>query len=710
LIFSAGTTLLWAFGPRPWSKLQAFGLAFALSGCVVALAATANLQRYGAGWPDYWAVRSAEVTDALDVSLQELYESGERAADQTAAATDSLEGAALTRAVRRIREETGMAALAVYGPDGRLVTWDGTHRGKVPEEVLRQYSRFAYGESPLFSYFYSTAPLERTGGIAVAASLLRAELPPGLRGEEDDFASRFRKATGESVRIFESHRVSEGTPLDFTFEGRSLFSLEVVRPSQGQRRDQMLRRWLRIVGALVLLAWLFLAAGGHGRPWQLPLAAVVLITGAALAPVDGLVRDTTAPASGGFLLPGPAGLTLMRVLALSVAAALVAGMLAPRGRGPLKKAWLGIGVPVAVLFPAAVWALREGVSTSLLAGPEGSFLVFQSTLALLLTLVAYVSFRLHRIGEGGSGAAATLLAGLVIPPLLAVYAVVFVRQFGTFPSWAAVFWAFPAVLLGRGLDRSGMRWRGLPRWALAVLLGSTAALTFSWAARTEGRVARGETRMAQLADPVDPYLQFLLYRFGDRVQELDAGGAGAVEILYRGWVDSGLAEGGYPLWLTVWSQGDMPQEEFQIGVSRARPAATRDLLDQARLADSVSIVGLGQANAKYIAVVPLGGGAVATAVVPPVGQGTVSSPLANIFSPVLDPEVDALTLEMLLATPGQNYHVHYTVAIPGGLILSARATLIFFMNLVVFLAVWGVGRIMARGLRRPFRGWRVMVT
>jgi len=50
------------------------------------------------------------------------------------------------------------------------------------------------------------------------------------------------------------------------------------------------------------------------------------------------------------------------------------------------------------------------------------------------------------------------------------------------------------------------------------------------------------------------------------------------------------------------------------------------------------------------------------------------------------------------------------VAIPGALILSARATLIFFMNLVVFLTLWGGGRIMARGLRRPFRGWRVMVT
>jgi signal transduction histidine kinase len=65
---------------------------------------------------------------------------------------------------------------------------------------------------------------------------------------------------------------------------------------------------------------------------------------------------------------------------------------------------------------------------------------------------------------------------------------------------------------------------------------------------------------------------------------------------------------------------------------------------------------------------------------------------------------------MLLSTPGQRYHAHYTVGIASPLILSARATLVVFLNLVVFLLVWGAGRFMAGGLRRPFRGWRVLVT
>ncbi|NIQ60365.1 MAG: hypothetical protein GWN71_45765, partial [Gammaproteobacteria bacterium] len=42
--------------------------------------------------------------------------------------------------------------------------------------------------------------------------------------------------------------------------------------------------------------------------------------------------------------------------------------------------------------------------------------------------------------------------------------------------------------------------------------------------------------------------------------------------------------------------------------------------------------------------------------------------------------------------------------------LSARATVILFLDMLAFFVAWGAGRAMYRGLRPPFGGWLVAVT
>ncbi len=738
LVVGVACVVAWTLSPRPWSKLQALGIALTVGAITAGFATYPDLVPFERDWAEHWSAREAELVELLRTDLRALTDAGELAADRIAALSDSLQGGDLDRALSSLRRETGMAGLAVYGPgpSPRLVTWDGAHQGQVPAQVTLGRRRFSYGESPLFSYLYITAPVEGTGGTAVAAALLRAELPPGLQGSEDDFAVRFRRQTGESIRIFAPHRVVAETVWDFLIEDRSLFAVAVAQPSRTERRADALLAWSRVVLALLIGAWLFLALGGHGRTLQLPLAAASLLVLAVLVPLDPLLRGETYLSSAQFLLPGPLTVTLVPLLALAVAGAFVAGLLMPRGPGRVRMPWIPALLLVGVGFPLLGGVMLEGASGSLLSGPERSFVAFQSALALLLTLPAYGALRSIQLRPGRRGAPAAFLSGIAIPLLMVAYASMFVRQFGSFPTWALAFWAVPAGLIGYGLDRRGRGWRSVPRWILAGLLGATAALSLAWGARVDARIQAAEDRMTNLGVQVDPYLEFLLRRFGSRAQALDASGAGAVEILYRSWVDSELAREGYPVWLTLWSPGDLPQEEFRIGVSESRPGVADDFLSAARQSDTVAIHPLARADANYLAVVPLRAGAVVTATVPPRREASATSPLSDLYAPDRTVREDPLTLvpllpgdvataaetprwspepegwrgEMLLTTPELEYDAHFLVAIPGPLVLSARATLILFLNMVTFFAAWGAGRTMSRGLRPPFGGWLVAVT
>ena len=133
--------------------------------------------------------------------LDELLQTGEDAAAElariAARGTDTEDAAALQAVMRR----AGMAAVAIYHPDGRLRWWDGNHRGLVPEEVKLGQTAYLYQDRPLFSYLYFTAPIGEAGGTAMVATVLQAELPGQPEPEVDSFASWLENRTGEQVRI-----------------------------------------------------------------------------------------------------------------------------------------------------------------------------------------------------------------------------------------------------------------------------------------------------------------------------------------------------------------------------------------------------------------------------------------------------------------------------------------------------------------------------
>src|SRR5690606_30751999 len=97
------------------------------------------------------------------------------------------------------------------------------------------------------------------------------------------------------------------------------------------------------------------------------------------------------------------------------------------------------------------------------------------------------------------------------------------------PVAALALWGGPAALAATAIRR----WRGWPRdliaWSAAAVLGTTAALPAAWSGRIESRMTVAERQLDRLGGRVDPYLQFLLGRFGQVADSVGAIGAAPSE-------------------------------------------------------------------------------------------------------------------------------------------------------------------------------------
>jgi two-component system, NtrC family, nitrogen regulation sensor histidine kinase NtrY len=690
----------------------------------------------------YWDLREAEVFSRLDAELTNLLDRGVEAA-HTLAAAAAAGNPPDHRTLARLRSESGLAGLALYDPVGGLQVWDGLHRGRVPDEVKSGTMPYFYGERPLVSYLYlaESAP---DGSTGVAAVLLRADLPTAGGGQAD-FASRIRDRTGETLRISSAGRAPEGEVFDLTWEGETLFSVSLERPTPSVRRRALMDRVrLRAFGGCVL-AWLLLATGRGAGPragrFHRGGALVAAVGLALLAPVNLLpgLSALASPADVLVALPGSGGLSLARLLLLLAALVVAAG--ASRSVAWPKAGAAGL-LLVAVGMPVLVLNLHGAASAGFLAGRESHWLAFALLLAGALSLVAWLALVVSR-AAGPRRVRVALGVGLAAA-LALVVARVLTHQPGIQPWWL-VAWTVPVHLLRVGGPREG-RFGTVLSWVLAIVVGTSAALPQAWGGRLEARRLQAETEVARLGTGVDPYLQFLLGRTAATVTALDDEGVSPVELLYRGWRASGLADEGYPVWFTLWSAGDVPQEELRVGFgSRDRPAVADAFLPEVREGDSIQVRRFEHADAHYLMLAPLSGGRVVSAVVPPLvgsagGAGSLLGPLFGSLAregdppltlipllpdeePSLDPSIrwvhsrGAWLGEMALRYPGAAYHAHYEIPLPGTPVLVARGALVLAGVAAVLALFWMLGRHLAVGegglgelVRLAFTSFRARVT
>ena len=728
LVFAGGSAVA-ALAARPrGGRARALSSAIVLAGALAGSFGHVAMRRISQDFDAYWDSRSDRAEEALHERLDGLLTMGEEAVTRIGNLASRGTNTAVLDGLRDVRQETGMTLATIYGPEGEFRLWEGVHRGVVPAELRTGQVRYLYRDRPLFSYLYFTAPIPG-GGTAMAAALIKANLPRNLEENPGDFVTDFRDTVGEDLRIFRAERTSGEDVFDLRWEDEALFSVAVVRPTQEQRLRDVRATWSRVVGLMAVIAWLVLAFTAGTDKSDRAAAALTPLGLALLAPVGAAMGSAPFFTAADFVLPGPVPVTFERVLLVGVALSVV---LAAHMPSALRLGSLASGLAVLIGFPLLSVLILSGAGPVLLAGAEGRWIIYQMGLALVLTLVCLGAFRLGERTDGG--ARPQILITLAIAALvgLCLGGAFWVRMAGTIPGWVTGAWALPALLAAFGLAGVPGGRRDCMAWWAAAAIGSSAAVVISWGARIDARMDEAELQLSRLGVPADPYLEYVLHRFADTADSLDAAGAESAELLYESWILSGLAEEGTGVWLTLWSAGGLPEFEITIGVDGGRPGTADDFLEEARQGEPAFVRRLGFGEANYVVQVPVAQGRVLTGVLPARRELSNSSPFGPLFGsltalsespltmvPVLEGDEATFSEETVWrrtpegweATLGVPYpdgtvDAKYALDLPTPLLAVARGTLLVLGNGLAILLLWALGQYVLVGRRPTVRTWR----
>jgi two-component system, NtrC family, nitrogen regulation sensor histidine kinase NtrY len=718
---AAAATLAGVLADPPSSRRRALATLTLLVGILAGFAAHRQAAQVTSDFDAYWARQEAVVGARLEEALEGRLRAAEGAAAALAAmAADSVPRAAAPLA--RLRAQYAVTALALYGPEGELLAWDGSHRGQVPEEVQRGLRRYAYADTPLFGHLYVTAPTG-SGATAVAAVLLRADLPGPLATEAGDFASDFRRAEGEPIRLVQGAERGEGAGWEWTLGDRTLFTVVLDPPTAAERVASVLVGWRVLAGALALAAWLLFAVPGASRGQVAVEGLVTLLLLAALLPFQELGGATRLFDASTLGVAGPLDVSLGRMAAVAAALAAVVAVLPPAR--PRIHALL-VGAVAGLAFPAVLTWLGAGAEAEAMAQGRLAWIVFQGTATVLLALVTGALIGVARPWGGRRWRDLSVVAFLVAASLAAGTAA-WVWRAGGAPWWWTSLWALPVALAaGSGVQR-GPRGR-LAGWAVAAFLAASAAVPAAWDQRVEARREIAAAYLERLAAPEDPQLESALQRLGEAATALSGGSERGVDLLYGAWRRSGLAELGAPAWLTLWSAAGMPQEELRVGVAE-RPLVGYEVQERAGTVGEVTLLRYDRDDARYVLRVALTSGDILTAVAPPFSDPTSRSSLSPLLGGGTQDRQPPLTLvprapwegareglrwsrggdgwraQLPLTYSNALYQALYSVPLPGVLSGAARATLLLVADLLALLLLRGLGLVLLGGGPRQGLRW-----
>ena len=731
LLAAAALLLSWAAVGKQRGWRHGISVVLLSAGVVAGFFGDAADRRFAEGWGQYWEERRESVAEQLGAEFDALVVRGDATVDRLARAASAEGGrGVLQDSLRTLLDDTGLTAAAVIGPDGGLLAWEGSHQGRLPRDMLVQMGRYAYAGTPLFSYLYFTRMLPDDRGVAVVAALVRSDLPEFFASGLGDFASRFREETGERIRVSRSDRTSGPGVFDFGWPDETLLSITIDEPAQDVRRAEERGRWARIVAALAALVWLALSFGVPRA--NLVYSVAMLGVGAAVLPLDGLFRRPELVDPGTFALLGPVPLTLGRVVLLCIAIMPAAVLTLPRWR-PGIGGWAAPLV-VAASFPLVLVWMEGSASPELMGTTDGRWIVFQTTVAMILAVVTSVALA-WRPGGGGRGGPGFVALGLAAAGALGVLVAIGVRTGPSVTPLLTVLWGVPVAVVARGLGNA--RPQSYLHWFCSFWLSATAALPFTWSMRTEARMTIAEEQMGRLGVTSEPNLEPLLERFAEQVDSLDRAGAGDVEMMYQAWVGSDLAGRGTAMFLTLWSADDIPVQELRLGVKGDRPDVVVDLLPQLRSAGTGEYRDPDDIDVHHLVAVTLADGRLVTGTIPPRRTIDAPSPLGPLFASV-EEEGDQEFLTLVQTPPGEDvgrvrtvewsrnqegwraegvaqypdgpYSVFYTISIPNLSVMLARATLLMALGLAVFSALWLLS-VTILGFRLPARvDWRGLLT
>jgi two-component system nitrogen regulation sensor histidine kinase NtrY len=723
LVVAAVAALLWT--ALSLSRGRRRGLAVAaLLGAGIAAGGWVQLRldRVARDWERVRFTVEEEAGEALSHDLDALVDRGEAAVDSAIAAARGADPAFLFGRLTRIRERTGVSAVAVYGPGGAPVAWAGEHRGTVPDTVRAGLRTYFFSDGPLFGYLYFTRSFAGES-TAVAAVLLEASVEAG-EGTRT-FAQSFAAEHGITPRFTIPERAQGESIWDWATD-RPILSVSFSRLTQALWRERILSRGRWGVAGAWAAVLLLLAASWYHRRRNPGVPVLVATLGVLLAPVGEMLGAEGAFSPLAFVLPLPGDLTLGHLLVFLAGTAVLL-LTFPRPDTPAGGWRLAVRVGAAALIlPLVLGVVRGSASEGLLAGEAagGITLLLAATLALALPL--YLLFpRPAREGSGGPTAwwwVPALLQAVVLGAVL-----VLLWEPGLdLPAWTPALWSIPFGLFAAAFSRSRLGRGSLAPWLAAGWLAATAATAHLWAAHQEARIGQAERELSRLGTVADPYLDFLLRQFAERALSQAAEGREGVALLYQSWLAGGLATPGYEARLTLW-QDSTPTAELRLTDVPLPDSLILPVLDSARAAETPILKRFTrQPDVHYLLLVPLPGERVISVAVPPrryIGRSTALARLLDPGRELEDEGATALSLvpvadtaavsrsgagtfaaldwlrvesgwrsETLVAFPAGPVHAHLVVRVPSPIILGVRALLVLALGLGAMVLVWGVAR------------------
>lgn len=673
--------------------------------------------------------------DDLGEGLDDLFNRGSRAVDGAARAAGSrtTSSAALFQQTSRVQRETGVTALAVYDAQGTPLAWSGEHRGAVPDSVRLGRRPSSFSAGPLFGYVYFTRPFG-AGRTAVAAILLEAHVDAGegITAYADDFEARH----GITPR-FTTPELAQGQSLwDWSAGDTPILSVGFAALTQERWRERIVGRGRAIVGAAGLAAALLLTVVwfrfGAGPP-AVPVG--VLTVSLAAAPLGELTGAAALFSPLAFVLPIAGDISLGQLLILLAGASV--WLLTRSGGGALTNRFpLAVrAVLAAGVFIGALAVSRSAVADSLLAGRPAGGIPLIIALGLLATVPLFALLRPIRSPRVGRWE--LLGVAVLVAAVLAVAVVSWWRPGRELPVWAAAAWGLPFALAAAVLDRARLGRGALLPWIVLGWIGGSFAVSHLWIAHLEAKLVRSERELARLGTEADPFLDFLLRQFAEKVLFYAGEGRQGVPLLYQSWVEAGLAEEGYEGRATLW-EGARAAAELRLTEAELPADMVGPMLASARAAEEPLVERRTDVESvHYLLAVALPGGRTVSVIVPPrrhvgrsdprgyfsaqveaTGRGDALGSLSLVPSAGTRATSPAPTRwlrvpsgwrsETVVPFPSGPVHAHLVVPIPSPFLLAVRGLLMQTLLLAVLTVLWAIARTLCGeplGLASTQWGW-----
>ena len=696
-----------------WAALASVALG------VVLVAGTLEMRRIECCWPEVRAGRiprdSSELQGVLAAAVAEARRLAERA--MTAALLPrEAQFALLADALRAPGQAPGVERGAVIlGRDGEPLAWAGRHRFVPARDTVASSDTLRAVITP----FYVSLEARRqtqAGGTAVGSVLIDAA--PAARDRDGAVSALFARRHGVTLRFYTPHLAPrDSTVFDYTTpDGRTLFSVQPVPPSQGDAKLDALHGAAGRAGATLAATLLFLFVAAPPGRWR---ASVML------AAAWCLLRAPLGPSLPRASLFSPAVFyrSMLGVFSASAGSLAVLGLVLLLAasvlwrRGVPRRWWTTCAAAVLVLTaPYLVRYLGRGIAPpagGVSFGLWGSWEVAVAAASMALVLLAAA---LVRGTEEARGVPWTLPAACAWAVLAGLAGLWLWQPYGAWPEWYTIVW-LPALV--------GVVVPAPSRWAVSGIatVGGTAAALVTWGAAVEGRLGLAERDAAGLGREDDPAAVALLERMG---LELPTPAPRTAGELYAFWLRSPLAAEDYPASLAVWTRTGDPVAELRLARLDLRPPLIAALVRSPDTRRGPRVERLPRVPGVHnVLVTPLPSGDVLTVgvgprtlLIPPdrvarflQGAVGVEPPYAISLSlPSPGPPAESARViwtrtdwsvrgERRLELAGGVRHVHVRVDLGGPGALLERGALVVVLDVVLLAAVWLASVVLADGWR-----------